>query len=145
MRRKLLLALFFLTGVSALMRSSGPSFCFPQPSSWAIGQWVPLHSMAVADYLSVLRTFQSVFPTATFWYTGGTHTLLLATPETVTDAQLAEALQAVYDRPAVLKDLGEPVEISRYWIMDKTNCASSGVRAILCGTTMLSFCLSTPK
>jgi len=28
-------------------------------------QWVPLHSMAIADSLSILRTFQSVFPNAT--------------------------------------------------------------------------------
>ena len=74
--------------------------------------------MAIADYLSILRTFQSVFPTTTLWYTGGSHTLLLATPETVTDAYLEEALQAVYDDQAVLEDLGEPEQISRYWIMN---------------------------
>jgi spermidine synthase len=81
-------------------------------------QWVPLHSMAIADYLSILRTFQSVFPHATLWYTGGSHTLLLSTPERVTDTGLEEALQAVYENPAVLQDLGEPEQISRYWIMD---------------------------
>jgi spermidine synthase len=80
-------------------------------------QWVPLHSMAIADYLSILRTFQTVFPTATLWYTGGSHTLLLATPQTLTDAYLKEALQSAYDEPAVLQDLGQPAEISRYWIM----------------------------
>jgi spermidine synthase len=81
-------------------------------------QWVPLHSMAVADYLSILRTFQSVFPTATLWYTGGSHTLLLATPETVTDAYVEEKLQAIADNVAVLQDLGGPEQISRYWIMN---------------------------
>jgi spermidine synthase len=81
-------------------------------------QWVPLHSMAVADYLSILRTFQGVFPNATLWYTGGSHTLLLDTPEVLTRAGLEEALQAVYDNPAALQDLGEPDKISRYWIMD---------------------------
>jgi spermidine synthase len=81
-------------------------------------QWVPLHSMAIADYLSILRTFQSVFPNATLWYTGGSHTLLLATPEPLTESALEAALQAVYDNPAVLEDLGEPDKISRYWIMN---------------------------
>lgn len=81
-------------------------------------QWVPLHSMAIADYLSILRTFQSVFPNATLWYTGGTHTLLLATPEPLTESALEAALQAVYDNSAVLEDLGEPDKISRYWIMN---------------------------
>jgi len=81
-------------------------------------QWVPLHSMAIADYLSILRTFQSVFPNATLWYTGGSHTLLLSTPETVTDVYLEETLQAIYDNPPVLQDLGEPEQISRYWIMN---------------------------
>jgi hypothetical protein len=84
----------------------------------ALLQWVPLHSMSIADYLSVLRTFQSVFPNATLWYTGGSHTLLLATPERLTDAGLEGMLQAAYDVPAVLQDLGEPGQIPRYWIMN---------------------------
>ncbi len=82
-------------------------------------QWVPLHSMAVQDYLSILRTFQSVFPTATLWYAGGSHTLLLATPETLTEAHLEERLQAASDHPAVLQDLGEPQEVARHWIMNE--------------------------
>jgi spermidine synthase len=81
-------------------------------------QWVPLHSMAIADYLSILRTFQSVFPTATLWYTGGSHTLLLATPETVTDAYVEEKLQAIPDNVAALQDLGGPEQVSRYWIIN---------------------------
>jgi len=81
-------------------------------------QWVPLHSMAIADYLSVLRTFQSVFPNATLWYTGGSHTLVLATPEPLTEAGLEEALQAAYDNLAVLQDLGGPEQVARHWIMN---------------------------
>jgi len=79
-------------------------------------QWVPLHSMAIADYLSILRTFQSVFPNATLWYTGGSHTLLLSTPERVTDAYLDDKFQAVARDPGVIQDLGTE-QISRYWIM----------------------------
>jgi spermidine synthase len=81
-------------------------------------QWVPLHSMAVADYLSILRTVQSVFPTATLWYTGGSHTLVLVTPHILTKSYLADVLQRVYDEPAVLQDLGSPEQIARYWIMN---------------------------
>ena len=81
-------------------------------------QWVPLHSMAIADYLAILRTFQSVFPTATLWYTGGSHTLLLATPEPLTRDDVMERFQTAQDNPAVLQDLGTPDQIARYWIMD---------------------------
>jgi spermidine synthase len=80
-------------------------------------QWVPLHSMAIADYQSILRTFQSVFPNATLWYTGGSHTLLLASPDGLTDAALDRALQSAADNPALRQDLGSPQQISRYWIM----------------------------
>ena len=81
-------------------------------------QWVPLHSMAIADYLAILRTFQSVFPTATLWYTGGSHTLLLATPEPLTRDDVMERFQAAQGDPAVLEDLGTPDQIARYWIMN---------------------------
>ncbi len=81
-------------------------------------QWVPLHSMAIEDYLSILRTFQNVFPNATLWYTGGTHSLLLATPEKMTRAELEELLKTVENNPTVQKDLGKPEQIPRYWIMD---------------------------
>jgi spermidine synthase len=81
-------------------------------------QWVPLHSLAVADYLSILRTFQSVFPNAILWYTGGTHTLLLATPQELTREELETLLRAVADNPTVQKDLGRPDQIPRYWIMN---------------------------
>ena len=52
------------------------------------------------------------------WYTGGSHTLLLATPAKLTGADLEDALQAAHDTPAVLQDLGDPDQLSRYWIMD---------------------------
>jgi spermidine synthase len=81
-------------------------------------QWVPLHSMAVADYRSILRTFQSVFPNATLWYTGGTHTLLLATSESLTRGRLVELLRAAGSQPAVQSDLGDFPQILRHWIMD---------------------------
>ena len=84
----------------------------------SFGKWVPLHSMAIADYLAILRTFQSVFPTATLWYTGGSHTLLLATPEPLTRDDVMERFQAAQDNPVVVQDLGTPDQVARYWIMD---------------------------
>jgi hypothetical protein len=81
-------------------------------------QWVSLHSMAISDYLSIVRTFQSIFPNATMWYTGGSHTLLLATPEKLTGVDLEATLQAAHDTPAAMQDLGDPDQPSRYWIMD---------------------------
>jgi hypothetical protein len=94
-------------------------------------QWVPLHSMAIADYLSIIRTFQDVFPNATMWYTGGGHTLLLATPEPLTDAWLAERLENAPGNLVVQQELGDPEQVSgrsrpqttgvnvrRYWIMN---------------------------
>jgi spermidine synthase len=81
-------------------------------------QWVPVHSLAIADYLAVLRTFQNEFPNATLWYTGGSHTLLLATPEPVTRTSLAELFQGNIDNPAVIQDLGGPDQILRHLIMD---------------------------
>jgi hypothetical protein len=55
---------------------------------------------------------------ATLWYTGGTHSLLLATPEKMTRAGLEELLRRVEDNPTAQKDLGRPDQIPRYWIMD---------------------------
>ena len=81
-------------------------------------EWVPVHSLAIADYLSVLRTFQNEFPNATLWYTGGSHTLLLATPEPLTRTSHAELRPDTVNNPAVIQDLGRPGQISRHLIMD---------------------------
>lgn len=81
-------------------------------------QWVPLHSLSIQDYLAILRTYQSVFPNATLWYTGGQHTLLLATPELLTKAILNEKLKSASAHLETVVDLGQMDEISRYWIMN---------------------------
>ncbi|MBE3145504.1 MAG: fused MFS/spermidine synthase, partial [Planctomycetes bacterium] len=81
-------------------------------------QWLPIHSMAIADYKSILRTYQSVFPNTTLWYTGGSHTLVLATPTRLTKAELEDKLKAVSSQPEVLKDLGDAARIERHWIMN---------------------------
>jgi spermidine synthase len=44
-------------------------------------QWIPLHGVLIRDYKIILRTFHSVFPYVTVYYSGGTkssgHTVLL--------------------------------------------------------------------
>jgi hypothetical protein len=65
-----------------------------------------------------ILSFQNEFPNATMWYTGGSHTLLPATPEPITKAGLAETLQAAANNPAVREDLGGPEQISRYLIIE---------------------------
>jgi spermidine synthase len=80
-------------------------------------QWVPLHSMRVEDYRAILRTMQSVFPNATLWYTGGTHTLLLATPEPLTAAALEEKLRSASTDGALREDLQGAQGVMRHWIM----------------------------
>ena len=82
-------------------------------------QWLPFHNLVEPDYKRILRTFQSVFPHATLWYTGGTHTLLLATPERLTPERLNALLQAGAQNTIVLDDLGEPASIAKEMVMDE--------------------------
>jgi spermidine synthase len=81
-------------------------------------QWLPCHSLSIAEYKLILRTFQSVFDNATLWYTGGTHSMLLATPTPLTREALAAKLQDSALSPEVLSDLGDASHITRYWIFD---------------------------
>lgn len=49
-----------------------------------VAQWVPLHRLEFLNYLSILRTFLSVFPHVTMWFPlGRSHTILIATPEEI--------------------------------------------------------------
>lgn len=79
-------------------------------------QWLPFHNLTESDYKTILRTFQSVFPHATLWYTGGSHTLLLATPDELTGDSLLTYLQAV-ENPQVAKELETPTQINRFVAM----------------------------
>ena len=87
-------------------------------------QWLPFHSLAEHDYKSILRTFQSVFPHATLWYTGGSHTLLLATPERLTADELQERLQAAANNAIIADELGSPAQIAAYLAMDEDALAA---------------------
>ena len=81
-------------------------------------QWLPFHNLREEDYKAILRTFQLVFPHATLWYTGGSHTLLLATPEPLTQERLAAKLVAAADNQIVIDDLGSAATIAKDWVMD---------------------------
>jgi spermidine synthase len=91
-------------------------------------QWLPLHDLSLPEYKIVVRTFQSVFPHASLWFSHGVDetgqdvgfTLLTATP-----ARLAVDAEAVRDKlsaPAVgdnLQPLGmdQPVGVFECFLL----------------------------
>ncbi|MEE8392269.1 MAG: spermine synthase, partial [Anaerolineae bacterium] len=81
-------------------------------------QWLPFHSLAEADYKSIIRTFHGVFPHAALWYTGGSHTFLVATPQRMTEERLTNALARAVDNQIVRDDLGPPPVIRSYLLWD---------------------------
>ena len=81
-------------------------------------QWLPFHSLYESDYQMILRTFGSVFPHATLWYTGGTHTLLVATPQPLRDADLDRLVEMAEADALVLADLVRPTLVRSALAMD---------------------------
>jgi len=47
-------------------------------------QWLPFHDLSSQDFRDIIKTFQSVFPHTSLWYTGGIHSFLVATPRPLT-------------------------------------------------------------
>jgi spermidine synthase len=82
-------------------------------------QWLPFHNLLEPEYQEILRTFQAVFPHATLWYTGGSHTTLVATPTRLTEEGLRALLQQAADQPTLTTDLGPAPALRAYWIMDE--------------------------
>jgi len=82
-------------------------------------QWLPFHSLAEADYKTIIRTFRSVFPHATLWYTGGSHTFLVSTPQQLTEEVLTGVLARAVDNQVVRDDLGPPDVILGYLVWDE--------------------------
>ena len=66
----------------------------------------------------ILRTFAAVFPNATLWYTGGTHTLLVATPQPLAEAELERLVQMAGANPIVRADLTRPTLVRSALAMD---------------------------
>jgi spermidine synthase len=69
-----------------------------------LAQWLPLHGLTAQDYGTILRTFRTVFPHATVWWTRG-YSVLLATPERLA-VDLARVTERL-GREAVKRDLFE--------------------------------------
>ena len=82
-------------------------------------QWLPFHSLTEADFKTIIRTFHSVFPHATLWYTGGSHTFLVSTPQRLTEERLTGVLARAEDKQIVQDDLGPPDVISSYLVWDE--------------------------
>lgn len=90
--------------------------------SGIFAQWLPLHNMAPTDYLSVLRTFRSVFPDALLLFTNrytlmiGGKSKLPLTPS-ILDQRLARENAAVR---ADLQDIGvhNGQDVLKYIIFD---------------------------
>ena len=85
-------------------------------------QWVPFHDLAYEDYRAIIRTFQSVFPHTSLWYTGGTHSFLVATPQRLTRADIA-ALDAGIQAAGIADDLGG-AQLASDFLMDEDGVAA---------------------
>ena len=85
-------------------------------------QWLPFHDLSQRDYRDIVRTFQSVFPHTTLWYTGGTHTFLVGTPQTLTRAQVAAMAQRLKDE-GFAGDFGDAKQFAGDFIMDEAAVA----------------------
>ena len=82
-------------------------------------QWLPFHNLLEPEYQEILRTFQAVFPHATLWYTGGSHTTLVATPTRLTEEGLRALLHQAADQPTLTAEFGPAPLLRAYWIMDE--------------------------
>jgi spermidine synthase len=67
-----------------------------------MAQWLPMHALAPIDYKTILKTFQSVFPQTTLWFTNE-HTVMVGATDafTIDVARLTERLRD----PGATKDL----------------------------------------
>ncbi len=95
-------------------------------------QWVPFHDLAKEDYRAIVKTFQSVFPHTSLWYTGGTHSFLVATPQRLTRADIA-ALDARIQAAGIADDLGSGAQLATDFLMDE-----DGVSAYTAGAPIVT-------
>jgi spermidine synthase len=86
-------------------------------------QWLPFHDLSERDYRDIIHTFQSVFPHTTLWYTGATHSFLVATPSPLTRDQ-ALALDARLKQSAAGTDLGDGRLLAADLIMHEEDVAA---------------------
>lgn len=86
-------------------------------------QWLPFHDLSERDYRDIIHTFQRVFPHTTLWYTGATHSFLVATPHPLTRDQVL-ALDAQLKQSAAGADLGDSRLLAADLIMHEDEVAA---------------------
>jgi spermidine synthase len=80
-------------------------------------QWLPFHDLSSQDFRDIVKTFQSVFPHTSLWYTGGTHSFLVATPRPLTRAEVL-ALGPRIEAAGIGDDLGDGQKLASDFLMD---------------------------
>jgi spermidine synthase len=85
-------------------------------------QWLPFHDLSSEDYRDIVKTFQSVFPHTSLWYTGGPHSFLVATPQPLTRAEVA-ALDGRIKAEGIGDDLGDGQKLAGDFLMDEAAVA----------------------
>jgi spermidine synthase len=83
-----------------------------------IVQWLPFHDLSEPDYRNVIKTFQSVFPHTTLWFTGGSHTFLVGTPERLARADIM-ALGPRIEALGISDDLIGAERLAEDFLMDE--------------------------
>jgi spermidine synthase len=86
-------------------------------------QWLPFHDLSQRDYRAIIATFQSVFPHTTLWYTGATHSFLVATPRPLTEADVL-ALDAQLRTGPAGADLGDGARLAADLLMEEAEVAA---------------------
>jgi spermidine synthase len=85
-------------------------------------QWLPFHDLSSRDFRSIIKTFQSVFPHTSLWYTGGTHAFLVATPTPLTRAEVL-GLDAQLKASGAAADLGDGPKLAGDLLMEEAAVA----------------------
>ncbi len=85
-------------------------------------QWLPFHDLSSQDFRDIVKTFQSVFPHTSLWYTGGSHSFLVATPQPLTRAEVA-ALDGRIKAEGIGDDLGDGQKLAGDFLMDEVSVA----------------------
>ncbi len=81
-------------------------------------QWLPFHDLKESDYRSIVATFQHEFPHTSLWFSGGTHTFLVATPKPLTHEEVL-ALQPRIEQLGITDDLVSAQRLNEDFIMDE--------------------------
>ena len=86
-----------------------------------MAQWLPVHGLAPVDYKTIIKTFQTVFPDTTLWFTNDYTILVGSTKELTIDfALFSQRLQDKKIKEDLEKfNLGNPFSLLGSFIMGK--------------------------